>query len=577
MDENFQLKQRIKILEGENTQLRYQLSKEINNAGLLLENERFKQLSYLYGELLSLQELNDIYEFVINALHVKFPNTIILLITINEKQMSTRLEKVVGLDNLFFHKIFDIIGFNPVGKTFKLVESYNEMFKTGKIIEFEGGLESFSAGEISGFAASALEKLLGIHKLYTIGILKDERLLAALHFITFSKTEINDIDFVELFVRQAGTVIQKRIADQALRESEQLLKTTFTLVDVGITITDDQGNIIDCNTASERILGISKAEHIARKYHDNVWVLYRLDGSIMPTEEYASVLAIKKNTPIKNVIMGIKNKDDVIHWMSVNATPINIKGLGVLVAYIDITEQINLANDLQKISNENNRIQSFLSNDLRNSFNSILSFTEILTLNIKKLNDEDVQRMLHKINGTAIQAYSLLDDMMYWSIIQEGRLEYLPKPIELLMLVKNIFNELQYQASLKGVSLSITNASEIEVLADENMIRLVTRNLVLNAIKLAPQNGFVQIQLNKGPNCIEVCIKDNSIGMSSDELIGILDVSNVMVASDTLSKRHTRLSLSICKEFVEKHNGSIRVESRQNEGNLFCFTLPMLS
>jgi PAS domain S-box-containing protein len=121
-----------------------------------------------------------------------------------------------------------------------------------------------------------------------------------------------------------------------LEESEIKFKTVFDILDVGLSITDEHGNIIDCNKASEKILGITKEEHLARNYAGKEWDIVRPDMSPMPPNEFASVRALTENRAILNIEMGIV-KPKGIAWISVNATPLKLKGYGVVIAYIDNT------------------------------------------------------------------------------------------------------------------------------------------------------------------------------------------------------------------------------------------------
>lgn len=108
---------------------------------------------------------------------------------------------------------------------------------------------------------------------------------------------------------------------------------------LGISITDENGKIIEANAASEKILGISIREHQQRNYDSPDWKIIRPDGSLMPTNEFASVIALTENRLVENVEMGIVRGEKDISWISVTAAPLPIYGYGVAIIYIDITER----------------------------------------------------------------------------------------------------------------------------------------------------------------------------------------------------------------------------------------------
>ena len=153
-------------------------------------------------------------------------------------------------------------------------------------------------------------------------------------------------------LRMSGTrqeITQKKEIECALRFSENMLRTIYEIIPVGISVTDQHGNIIDCNQASEILLGISKEDHLQRNYNDKDWKIIRIDGSPMPPEEYASVRALKDNQAVRDVEMGIV-KDNEITWISVSAMPSPVPGQGVIIAYVDITKRLQAEMNLQKIA-----------------------------------------------------------------------------------------------------------------------------------------------------------------------------------------------------------------------------------
>jgi PAS domain S-box-containing protein len=127
--------------------------------------------------------------------------------------------------------------------------------------------------------------------------------------------------------------------ENALRDNEKKLMTIFNTLAIGISITDSQGNIIDCNPASETMLGVSKMEHIKRNYASSEWKIIRTDFSLMPPSEFAGVIAISENRVVSDVEMGYIKKDNSITWLRVSASPMNLPGYGVVISYVDITSK----------------------------------------------------------------------------------------------------------------------------------------------------------------------------------------------------------------------------------------------
>lgn len=235
-----------------------QLKKE--NEFLKQSQEKFNFLNNMFSNLLKLHDLESIYDYISLKLEKYIPNAIILFNSVNEQQQSSRLEKISGITGEFLKKLIKISGFNPIGKTFDLLPNYSNSFKSGKLIELKMGLTEFSASQFPDFALKSIEKLIGLHKIYTIGILKDEHLLATIHFFAFNKTDITDISFIETFVTYSGIILQNKIAEIALKENEERLNFILRLSPAIIAIVDSNGRITYNSAIQNELLGFNKRD-----------------------------------------------------------------------------------------------------------------------------------------------------------------------------------------------------------------------------------------------------------------------------------------------------------------------------
>lgn len=134
-------------------------------------------------------------------------------------------------------------------------------------------------------------------------------------------------------------VSKREKSEETIRISLAKYKTLFENFPMGITVSDRNGNIIETNTTAERLLGISAKEQAQRQLNGAEWQIVRTNGTLMPTEEYASVRALKEGQKVDNVEMGIVKSDKSITWLNVTAAPIPMEEYGVVVTYNDITER----------------------------------------------------------------------------------------------------------------------------------------------------------------------------------------------------------------------------------------------
>ena len=146
------------------------------------------------------------------------------------------------------------------------------------------------------------------------------------------------ISLVALLIRLDRQQQREREQSLALRRDQERLRAIYDILPVGISITNPHGQIVDCNPASETLLGISKAEHLARNFSDKKWIIRRSDGSLMPDEEYASVRALRSGEAVRDVEMQVVTPTSKI-WLSASAVPMNHADFGVMIAYIDISQR----------------------------------------------------------------------------------------------------------------------------------------------------------------------------------------------------------------------------------------------
>ncbi|MEN9216150.1 MAG: PAS domain S-box protein [Gloeomargarita sp. HHBFW_bins_162] len=137
--------------------------------------------------------------------------------------------------------------------------------------------------------------------------------------------------------------------------NEVYYRTLFNLLPVGVSITDREGNLIECNPAATEILGISARKHRQRQIDSSAWRILRPDGTPMPSEEYASVQALRHNRSVTGQIQQVVRPDGSTRWLSVNAAPLPNEQ-GVVITYIDITEQREAEAARQKMEQQLNQI-----------------------------------------------------------------------------------------------------------------------------------------------------------------------------------------------------------------------------
>lgn len=143
-------------------------------------------------------------------------------------------------------------------------------------------------------------------------------------------------------------ITERKQAEEELRVALAKYKTLFESLPLGITVADRSGQIVESNRMAEKLLGLTPQEQMKRQIGGQEWQIVRQDGTTMPPEEYASVRALKENRIIENVEMGILKPSGPITWISVTSAPLDLKELGVVITYADITDRKYAQDELRR-------------------------------------------------------------------------------------------------------------------------------------------------------------------------------------------------------------------------------------
>lgn len=370
-------------------------------------------------------------------------------------------------------------------------------------------------------------------------------------------------------------ITEQKERERRVEESRIKFETIFSMSDVGMTITDEEGNIIDCNPASEGMLGITKDEHLARNYAGKEWKIIRTDGSEMPIEEYASVRSMTENSIVADIEMGVVKKENDIIWLSVTATPLNLAGYGVLVAYVDISNRIEYEQKLEEANATKDKFFSIIAHDLRSPFTGIQGLTELASLSLKRGELEKVQSFCGLIKESTLEGTNLLNNLLHWSRVESNRIEYKPENVNLSEHIRRQSHLYSGNLSKKRILLDMILEDNIFVLADLFMLETILRNLISNAIKFSPEQGVITISSNSKGRNAQVVVEDNGIGISKNHLAKLFNLKDSFSTSGTLGEKGTGLGLILCKEFIEFHGGTIEVESEEGVFTRFKFFLPI--
>ncbi|MGD8778601.1 MAG: PAS domain-containing sensor histidine kinase [Ignavibacteria bacterium] len=229
---------------------------------------------------------------------------------------------------------------------------------------------------------------------------------------------------------------------------------------------------------------------------------------------------------------------------------------------------------LKETNANKDKFFSIISHDLRSPFSSLLGFTDFLKNEVNNMDMDEIKQYVETISKAAQGIYKLLDNLLQWSSLQTGRLEYNPQKLDIEELIISIISLYNNKASEKGIKLSTEINGFTLAFADNNMIDTVIRNLLNNSIKFTRKCGCITLRTQSNNKEIIVSVCDTGVGMCALDLKKLFKISEHLSHVGTANESGTGLGLILCKEFIEKNGGKIWVKSEEGKGSIFSFSLP---
>jgi len=240
------------------------------------------------------------------------------------------------------------------------------------------------------------------------------------------------------------------------------------------------------------------------------------------------------------------------------------------------TRELEHSEQMLKESNQaKDNFFSIIAHDLKSPFNVILGMLDLLTTGYSEYSDEERQTMLIRLKNASTRTIDLLENLLTWAMAQKGMLPFKPVDFDILEIVHENVMLFESAAHSKDILINLKVEKGLLVRADRNMVNTVVRNLISNAIKFTLPGGTISINFVPDyHNQIMVSVKDTGVGMPPETQNNLFKIEKRAVVKGTNNEMGTGLGLILSKDFIEKNDGRIWVESEEGSGSTFHFTLP---
>jgi PAS domain S-box-containing protein len=368
-----------------------------------------------------------------------------------------------------------------------------------------------------------------------------------------------------------------------LQKSEERFRAIFEQAAVGVALINTKtGKYVRINQKYCDFVGYSMQEMLTKTFMDLTYfedVQINLDKNAQLIENSDKKFSFDKR---------YVHKDGTILWGNLTISPMwksdkkpetyfhiaIVKDISERKREELIIQQQNI--ELHELNATKDKFFSIIAHDLRSPFQGFLSMTELMTENTGEFTSEELVQFINTINKSAKTLYKLLQNLLEWSQMQQGSMRFEQKVVNLSSLIAENLETIKERSIQKKIKIINEVTEPIKAYIDEKMMNSVLLNLFSNAIKFTHLNGTVTVKaIKSNKEMIEISVSDTGIGIQKSEIDKLFKVGEIIGSKGTEGELSTGLGLILCKEFVEKHGGKIRVESIEGKGSRFYFTVPV--
>jgi PAS domain S-box-containing protein len=301
-------------------------------------------------------------------------------------------------------------------------------------------------------------------------------------------------------------------------------------------------------------------------------------------EWQAHIEVLEAHEPFRNFVYAFDDLKGQSTWRSISGDPLfdeeghfeGYHGVGRdITDRVLAEEQVRKQRDeLQRLNGQKDKFFSIIAHDLKNPVNVILGYAQLFSSDGNKMSREEIIQKTGHISESAHQLHQLVDDLLAWGETQMDGVELHIQSVEINSVLEDALAPLRMTANDKGVSLKL-DQSTLSLDTDPNLLATIVRNLVGNAIKFSDAGNEVSISARQIDGLISIDVSDHGIGMSRSMIEDLFKLDKMKSRPGTAKESGSGLGLFLCREFAERLDGEITVESQENEGSTFSVTLPL--
>ncbi len=380
----------------------------------------------------------------------------------------------------------------------------------------------------------------------------------------------------ELQIHQIELEIQNEELQKSWSDLEEVVHKYTELYEfapAGYFTIARNGTILEVNLAGSIMLEVNRSKLINRRFdsfisEDSVLIFADMMRRVFERKEKAGCeISILANS-------------SGVRYVDVKATA-NENGQKCLLALLDVTDRKTaelklekVAGELRELNQNREKLFSLIAHDLKAPFQGLLGYSEIFSQGVADQDFESLANSGQKIDIIVKRLYELIENLVDWFVLQRTERKISPEKISFCQITDDVIELYSFKLEEKRLQVDNKIPKNSLIFADPRHMNTIMRNLFQNACKFTPKEGKITIDAKPAGPMLEVSVSDTGIGIPKGIREAIFSQERSRIRKGTEGESSTGLGLLLCKEFAELNGGTIRFETKENEGTTFYFTVP---
>jgi len=428
----------------------------------------------------------------------------------------------------------------------------------------------------------------GILSILILPILLNSQLFSLICFencVHSRRWEQEEIDLLHTVTGAIGVWLERKQAEENLRDSEEVFSAIGSAAQDGIIMMDNEGKVSYWNLAAERMFGYSNTQVIGKSLHHFISptrYLPNFEGQFEQFRETGQGKVVGRTVELTGI-----NSENCEFPTEVSLSAVKLKGkwhaLGIMR---DITERKHAEETLKQqnealihLNQEKNEFLGIAAHDLKNPLSSILGYAEEIQEAFDELPKSEILEFTSMIQISAQRMFQLINNLLDVNAIEVGKMNVMLKMVNILPILQSSILYYRKRAHEKRIQLhtgEIFGTKETFLAwADTGTLHQVLDNLLSNALKYSPTGKNLYLRLIKTEQYIRCEIQDEGPGLSVEDQQKLFSKFTRLTPKPTQGEHSTGLGLYIVKKLVEAMKGRVWCETELGRGATFIIEFPI--